>query len=86
MEPPPQRTKRARRKSSGGAAGDSGRGKEQVFERWNLRHSERSERGGKVPEGLRVIQVGIRSRSLSEGTSAGSSEADEEEKFRRGCG
>ncbi|MEZ7874858.1 MAG: hypothetical protein QMB47_07720 [Bacteroidales bacterium] len=26
--------------------------------RWNLRHSERSERGGKVPEGLRVIQVG----------------------------
>jgi hypothetical protein len=37
--------------------------------RRNLRHSERSERGGKVPEGLRVIQVGIRSRSLSEGTS-----------------
>ena len=26
--------------------------------RWNLRHSERRERGGKVPEGLRVIQVG----------------------------
>ena len=26
--------------------------------RWNLRHSERSERGGKVPEGLRVIQEG----------------------------
>ena len=26
--------------------------------RRNLRHSERSERGGKVPEGLRVIQVG----------------------------
>ena len=58
MEPPPQRTKRARRKSSRGAAGDSGRDEEQVFERWNLRHSERSERGGKVPEGLRVIQVG----------------------------
>ena len=38
--------------------------------RRNLRHSEQSERGGKVPEGLRVIQVGIRSRSLSEGTSA----------------
>lgn len=28
-----------------------------------------------------MIQVGIRSRSLSEGTSAGSSEADGEEKF-----
>ena len=54
--------------------------------RRNLRHSEQSERGGKVPEGLRVIQVGIRSRSLSEGTSAGSSEANEEEKFLRGCG
>ena len=52
--------------------------------RRNLRHSERSERGGKVPEGLRVIQVGIRSRSLSEGTSAGSSEANEEEKFLSG--
>ena len=54
--------------------------------RRNLRHSEQSERGGKVPEGLRVIQVGIRSRSLSEGTSAGSSEAYEEEKFLSGCG
>ena len=27
--------------------------------RRNLRHSEQSERGGKVPEGLRLIQVGI---------------------------
>jgi hypothetical protein len=86
MEPPPQRTKRARRKSSRGAAGDSGRDEEQVFERWNLRHSERSERGGKVPEGLRVIQVGMRSRSLSDGTSATANEESEEEKFRRGCG
>jgi len=33
-----------------------------------------------------VIQVGMRSRSLSEGTSAGSSEANEEEKFLRGFG
>ena len=54
--------------------------------RWNLRHSERRERGGKVPEGLRVIQVGMRSRSLSDGTSATANEESEEEKFRRGCG
>ena len=32
MEPPPQRTKRARRKSSGGAAGDSGRGQQYTGE------------------------------------------------------
>ena len=54
--------------------------------RRNLRHSEQSERGGKVPEGLRVIQVGIRSRSLSEGTSATANKVSEEEKFLRGCG
>ena len=54
--------------------------------RWNLRHSERRERGGKVPEGLRVIQVGMRSRSLSDGTSATANEESEEEKFRRGFG
>ena len=29
------------------AAGDSGRDEDQIFEQWNLRHSERSERGGK---------------------------------------
>ncbi|MEZ7873446.1 MAG: hypothetical protein QMB47_00515 [Bacteroidales bacterium] len=39
--------------------------------RWNLRHSEQSERGGKVPEWLRVIQVGIKIRSLSKGVKAG---------------
>src|SRR5574344_1450469 len=32
MEPPPQRTKRARRKSSGGAAGDSGRAQQYTGE------------------------------------------------------
>ena len=52
-EPPPQRTKRARRKSSGGAAVDWG---------------------------------SVNDSALNIGTSAGSSEADEEEKFRRGCG
>ena len=54
--------------------------------RWNLRHSERRERGGKVPEGLRLIQAGIRDKSLSNGTSATANEVSEEEKFRRGCG
>ena len=49
--------------------------------RRNLRHSEQSERGGKVPEGLRVIQVGIRSRSLSDGVSATANEVSEEEKL-----
>ncbi len=37
-----------RRKSSGGAAGDSGRDEEHIFEQWNLRHSERREREGKT--------------------------------------
>ena len=37
--------------------------------RWNLRHSERRERGGKVPEGLRVIQVGD-SSTLGKGATA----------------
>ena len=54
--------------------------------RWNLRHSEQSERGGKVPEWLRVIQAGMRSMSLSKGTSATANEESEEEKFQRGCG
>ena len=53
-EPPPQRTKRARRKSSGGAAVDWRRCERHCFEHRNLRHSERRERGGKVPEGLRL--------------------------------
>ncbi len=39
--------------------------------RWNLRHSEQSERGGKVPEWLRVIQLGMKGWSLSEGVKAG---------------
>ena len=54
--------------------------------RWNLRHSEQSERGGKVPEWLRVIQVGMRSMSLSKGTSATANKVSEEEKFLSGCG
>ena len=54
--------------------------------RWNLRHSEQSERGGKVPEWLRVIQAGMRSMSLSKGTSATANKVSEEEKFLSGCG
>ena len=37
MEPPPQRTKRARRKSSGGAAGDSGRAQQYTGEGYSSR-------------------------------------------------
>ena len=54
--------------------------------RWSLRHSEQSERGGKVPEWLRVIQLGMRSMSLSKGTSATANKVSEEEKFLSGCG
>ena len=54
--------------------------------RRNLRHSERSERGGKVPEGLRLAGEGVNESALNIGTSATANEESEEEKFRRGFG
>jgi hypothetical protein len=54
--------------------------------RRNLRHSERSERGGKVPEGLRLTGEGWNDSALNIGTSAIANEVSEEEKLRRGCG
>ncbi|MDX9782781.1 MAG: hypothetical protein RBT35_07365, partial [Bacteroidales bacterium] len=54
--------------------------------RRNLRHSERRERGGKVPEGLRLTGEVVNDSALNEGTSAAANEESEEEKFWRGCG